>query len=136
MVFLYKKKENRQLSQHFNSSEFDCPCTNCKHTLIDLTMIEQLEKMRDLLGTKLVVTSGFRCPEYQQELKLKGYETAAGVSQHELGRAADVTNGVALGLELEEAASKAGFLAIGRGKHWVHVDMRTGKERRWSYAKS
>jgi uncharacterized protein YcbK (DUF882 family) len=135
MVFLYKKKEGRQLSTNFNSNEFDCPCSNCKHTLIDIRMVEQLEIMRSVLGTKLVINSGFRCPDHQQELRLKGYETSIGPSTHELGQAADVTNGVALGIELEEAAVKAGFKAIGVASHWVHVDMRGPKERRWKYAK-
>lgn len=123
------------LSLHFSVAEFNCPCKECILTVVDLDIIPKLEALRTLLGTKLTITSGYRCRAYQEALRLRGYETALGVSQHELGRAADVSNGVSLGHELEDAAHKAGFKAVGVGSNWVHVDLRDDKDRRWSYAK-
>jgi len=131
---IYTKGKSIQLSTHFLSKEFDCPCTDCKETKIEGLLVSQLEAMRTILGSKLQITSGFRCEDYQNQLKLRGYETATGISQHTLGNAADVTNGVSTGLELEEAARRAGFLAVGVGKHWVHVDLRNDKTRSWKYS--
>lgn len=131
---LYSKDKNIQLSTHFWSKEFSCPCDDCKQTLIDKILVSQLEAMRTILGSKLRITSGYRCQDYQDQLALRGYETSKN-SQHLLGKAADVTNGVSPGHELEDAARRAGFLAVGVGSNWVHVDLRgeNGKQRRWIY---
>lgn len=123
------------ISKYFNKSEFLCPCGNCKDFEIDAELLEKLDAMRELHGGPLKVTSGYRCAAYQEQLKLRGYETATGVSQHTLGRAADVTDGVTPGYELEDQARKAGFKAVGVGKNWVHVDLRSDKDRKWSYVK-
>lgn len=121
------------LSKYFKKDEFKCPCGSCKDFEIDLELLEKLDKMRELVGGPLKVTSGYRCAAYQEQLRLRGYETAAGVSQHELGRAADVTNGVTPGYELEALARQAGFRAVGVGKLFVHLDLRDDKDRRWTY---
>lgn len=131
MIITYKKDTNTQLSTHFNSSEFTCPCQDCKITLIDKDLVSHLEAMRTLLGSKLHITSGYRCQGYQDQLTLRGYETAKN-SQHVLGRAADITDGVTPGMELEDMARRAGFESVGVGKAWVHVDLRPGY-RRWVY---
>lgn len=137
MTLQYKKQEARQISEHFNSNEFDCTCDQCKITLVSIPMVTALELLRTNLNTPIKITSGYRCANKQNQLRLMGYETSKGTSTHELGEAVDITNGIALGLELEEAAQKAGFSSIGVGKHWVHVDMRdfgnTNVKRRWSY---
>ena len=134
-VLMLPKKNNLQITPHFNSNEFDCPCSYCNHTLIHPDLPKFLELMRHILGSKLSITSAYRCPEYQKQLTFKGYETAKGISQHNLGNAVDVTNGVSLGTELEDAAKEAGFMSIGVGKNWIHVDLRMDKERRWYYNK-
>lgn len=136
-VKTYPKKAGVKLSEHFSSSEFDCPCGHCDSTLIDETLIDRLEKTRGTLGTPLRINSGYRCARYQEELRLRGYETATGVSQHELGRAADIMSakdGVG-GIEIESAARASGFRAVGVGHSWCHVDLRDDKDRRWEYTK-
>lgn len=131
----YKKGKRAQLSDHFYSTEFDCPCDDCGWTEIDPVLISQLEAMRTIKGSKLVIQSGYRCENYQQQLKLRGYETAVGISQHQLGKAADIGDGVTPGHELEDMARRAGFLAVGVGRTFIHVDTRTGKKRSWKYTK-
>lgn len=134
---LQKSSDKPQwLSKYFKKAEFACPCGTCKDFEIDLELLEKLDKMRELHGGPLKVTSGFRCSTYQQELRIRGYETSVGVSTHQMGQAADVTDGVTPGYELADQAEKAGFLAIGIGPNWVHVDLRgsdDGKRRRWAY---
>lgn len=131
-IIKYDKRDRKSLSLHFSSNEFNCPCSDCKETLVSDTLVERLEKMRVDLGVQLHVTSGYRCKGYQEQLRLRGYETATGISQHELGNAADISNGVLRGDELAEAAEKAGFTCIGVGKTWCHLDVRPGPKR-WSY---
>ena len=133
MLNKYKKGSNTKLSDHFNSNEVDCKCSECSETLIDSELIVRLERMRTLTGP-LSITSGYRCQAYQDALRKAGFETAAGVSQHTLGRAADVLNGVMLGAELEHCARKVGFECVGVGRTWVHVDLRPGPKR-WFYSK-
>jgi uncharacterized protein YcbK (DUF882 family) len=135
-VKTYPKKAGVKLSDHFTSSEFDCPCDSCTETLIDERLIELLEPTRRALGAPLRINSGYRCSQYQEALRLRGYETACGISQHELGRAVDIMlsgDGEATGAEIERAARAAGFKAVGVGHNWCHVDLRDDKERRWEY---
>ena len=135
MIKTFFKGDHTKLSPSFSAYEFDCKCDDCRATIIDLDLIDKLQKMRDSIGTKLVISSGYRCPSYQQQLRLRGYETAKGVSQHTLGKAVDVNNGVATGAELESYAREAGFKAVGVGKTWIHIDLRDDQERRWFYGK-
>lgn len=129
---IWHRGEVKQLSKHFTSSEFSCPCSHRTCTLqkISAVLVENLETIRQSLGVPMKITSGYRCPAYQAELKARGYETATGVSQHELGNAADVrcpekhTELVSLCEGL--------FDAVGVARSFVHVDTRAGK-RRWTY---
>ncbi len=133
MINTYKKGSNVILSNNFTSNQFDCTCDQCKETLIDSDLVDKGDKMVLLLGTRLNINSGYRCAHKQQMLKIQGYETSKGISQHQLGKAMDISNGVATGMELAEAATLAGFRAIGRALHWVHVDLREDADRRWFY---
>lgn len=136
MILRFNKGERVNLSKHFNVREFQCPCDyeDCKETKIDQDLIAKLEKMREEAGP-LRINSGFRCQHYQDELRARGYETSAGISQHTLGRASDVMRADegSVGLELEKIARKAGFKAVGVGSSFIHVDLRDDKERRWEY---
>lgn len=137
-ILRFNKNAGARLSPHFISTEFDCPCDdpNCKETIIDESLIVNLEKMHEEEQAALKINSGHRCKYYQNVLRLRGYETSTGPSKHEDGGAADVSrvderkNGV----ELEKSARKAGFTSVGVGHSFVHVDTRPGY-RRWEYTK-
>lgn len=131
----YPKDSNVQLSPHFNVSEFRCPCSQCTTTILDSGLITKLEAMRGALGLPLKINSGYRCANYQSELRLRGYETSTGRSTHEDGRAADCMAEPLTGLELEKAARSSGFKAVGVASSWAHVDLRNDKDRRWVYLK-
>jgi uncharacterized protein YcbK (DUF882 family) len=134
-VLTYKKGENAVLSPHFKSGEFVCPCSNCKETKVDSDLITKLQELREKVGSPLRVNSGYRCQAYQDELRARGYETSSGISQHTLGRAADVMRADpgSNGVELEKLARLVGFKAVGVGHSWIHIDLRDDKERRWEY---
>lgn len=134
--YLWTRGEVTDLTDHFKSSEFTCPCKNCDEQKIAIELVDKLERVRVLLGKPIKVTSGYRCRAHQLELAAKGYETAKGISQHELGRAADI---VQPGATLYEFTAmlhycEQEFQAIGEGLSFLHVDLRTDKPgRRWYY---
>lgn len=76
-----------QLTKNFNLSEFKCKC-GCEMTrpiIIELTdLAYNLQKLRDAVNKPIKVTSGYRCPHYN--LQIKG----AKESKHMLGKAADI----------------------------------------------
>lgn len=79
-----------------------------------------------------MVNSGYRCKKKQQQLREQGYETAVGVSQHELGNAADLACSP-MGMINLKAAANLEFSALGEAKTFIHVDTRKDKMRRWTY---
>jgi uncharacterized protein YcbK (DUF882 family) len=121
----------------FYSTEFDCRCNHesCNVTRIADELIGGLQELRDLLGVPIRIINGYRCAEKQRELRDRGFETAIGISQHELGRAVDLMTLCSKpGSELERIAREIGFKAVGVGHNWIHVDLRSDKVRRWEYA--
>lgn len=146
--YTWQKGSNKRLTSYFNEAEFTCPCNfePCKEQRISIDLINRLQTLRKQFKNPVKITSGFRCFFYQAALASRGYETAKGISQHELGNAADVAPvlgvirpGETNPLTLPELMVKlkdlveANFKASGQGKTFFHVDTRADKERRWSY---
>jgi uncharacterized protein YcbK (DUF882 family) len=131
----YKRGVKTALSENFSSVEFDCHCRCCKRTLIHGELISGLEAIRALLSCPITINSGYRCMNHQLELARRGFETAVGISSHEAGAAADLATGRHSGIELEKAARKAGFRAVGVSGNWIHVDLRSDRDRSWLYVK-
>jgi len=115
----------------FYKSEFECHChfPTCINQVIATSLVDKLEEASRQFPD-LVVTSGYRCPAYQKQLAAGGAETARGVSQHELGRAADLTSKQLAALQSYVLIL---FHAVGIARTFVHVDLRDDKERRWTY---
>ena len=90
-----------------------------------------LETIRTDLEQPITISSGYRCEQYQQQLRASGYETAQGVSQHELGNAADMRASSMGELLL---LCKRYFLSVGAARNFIHVDIRTDKPRLWAYS--
>jgi len=132
-VQTYQKHQGTALSPYFTSSEFDCPCSHCSTTLIDSALADKLYLLRQAIKAPIKIGSGYRCSWYQADLRARGFETAAGVSQHELGKAVDFSSAGKTGQELETFARSVGFRAVGVASTWVHVDLREDKDRRWTY---
>lgn len=131
----FKKGEKKQLSPHFNTSEFACTCTypGCIDQVISDSLIIMLEKVREELGAPIKVTSAFRCAKKQRDLRRSGIQTAVGQSSHELGIAVDLQakDMKKLGELIEKY-----FSNIGTAPSFYHIDMRpmlNGRKRRWVY---
>lgn len=127
-----KADDSIKISKHFNSNEFSDGMS--EYTLIDLDLIDILEKIREKTKCPIKITSGYRSPEKQDDLRSKGYETASGISTHQVGAAVDIYTGKHTGEELEEIARSCGVKAVGVGKSFIHIDLRSDKVRRWTYS--
>ena len=113
-----------KLSEHFDSSEFDCH--HCGQGGGDMhpRLIELLEKLRaEMGGYPLHINSGYRCPEHNRAV--------GGVknSQHVLHTAADVArpDGVPFD-DFKWYVCQLPFDGIGFYPHqdFIHVDVRDG----------
>jgi len=81
----YNFGDNTQLSPHFNVQEFRCKCSQNHDVLIAEELVDKLERLYSKLNcSKIIVTSGMRCPSY--DISIGGN----GGGQHPLGKAADV----------------------------------------------
>lgn len=121
--------------EHFRPSEFVCKCGECKEippTLVGnvLTLIENLNCIRDVVSSPIRVTSGVRCEKHNRAVG--GKEN----SMHLLGKAADITvdsmsterlAGLIDALITVEFVEDGG---LGVYKSFIHYD--TGIPRRWT----
>lgn len=131
-AYVFDKDEKSKINDYFNTSEFRCPCKNdsCKVQTINKLLIDQLTEVRIEYNQPINCNSGYRCHAHQLELAANGKETATGISQHELGKAADIRgNDMAV---LQSLCEKK-FKALGVARSFLHVDTRSDRIRRWSY---
>src|SRR3989304_552415 len=75
--------EDIVITPHFKAGEFKCNSGNWPW-LIAATLVEKLEDMRILIKRSLVITSGYRTPEYNASIG------GAKESRHIFGLAADL----------------------------------------------
>lgn len=125
---------------YFQPMEYCCPCSKeCEATRAGLhpELLDKLNLIRAALGAKIQITSGLRCQRYQDQLKARGYQTAVN-SPHVPGNYGK--HGIAVDIRCEPKPFAAllslvsqHFMAIGQGKGWIHVDLRTDKKRYWTY---
>jgi uncharacterized protein YcbK (DUF882 family) len=122
-------------TKHFKAKEFECHDNVCQRQVCDDKLLSMLEEVRELVGMPLTITSGFRCAKRQDDLRKQGLETATGISSHEMGQAADIA--CADMTKLREACEQVfAKYSIGVAKVFIHVDVRAGGPRRWSYTRS
>ena len=135
-MITFKKKENKQLSQHFNSKEFECPCSKCDNDtqVISENLIKKLELVRNDYGKPINVSSGYRCPAHNVEVG------GAVDSAHVKGLAADLIPSLITLDDLdslyESCYSIFDNIGDGRRLKFVHVDDRPPKasgKRHWIY---
>ena len=127
-VKVYTRGADIQLSKNFHLAEFTCKCGRCRNQLVDSSMLTKLQKLRDVLGVPLYITSAYRC--------LNHNASVGGVSnsRHTQGDAIDISIGNVNWRTLVEEAKKIGFTGIGYGQNrggFIHLD--TWLEREWNY---
>jgi uncharacterized protein YcbK (DUF882 family) len=85
--------------------------------------INKLQKMRDIYGHSMHISSGYRCPAHNAKIG------GAKVSLHLSGQAADIAlpsaSNYAARFKLVKAALEAGFTCIELSDLHIHVDNRS-----------
>lgn len=127
-IVTFKSGDKTALTENFTRSEFACPC-GCDSQMIEQELADKIQGIRDRLGKKIRITSGYRCVSHNASKKVGGSKQ----SRHLYGIAADwrtedrSVNPVCLGI----LAQKAWFGGIGIYWHsrgaFVHTDTRGGK---------
>src|SRR5690625_1177945 len=126
-----------QLTKNFHRKEFDCKDgtkvpIEFKNNLIRLAV--NLQKLRDDLGSPLVISSGYRTPKYNKRVG------GATLSQHLTASAGDLSQSKETPLELYkriEKLIKEGKMhngGLGLYNTFVHYDIRQ-KPARWNNSK-
>lgn len=90
-----------RLSPHFKLKEFQCNC--CGTVKIHPMLLEALERLRELWGNPIVITSGYRCEKHNTEVG------GAKESRHMKGFAADVVCIASKQARFGKLAREAGF---------------------------
>lgn len=122
----YKKGDKTKLSANFQAKEFDCSCSKCLETLIDLDHVAKLQKLREDLGSSIKITSAYRCESHNAAIG------GAKNSQHKLGTATDIRVSDMTPDEVADACEH--FDGLGRYDTFTHVDSR-GSKARWDNRK-
>lgn len=109
---------------HFEYIEFDSPdLPGSGKEFMDQDFLDLLDKARAEAKIPFKITSGFRTPEYNIDLKKRGYAVAKN-SAHMQGLAADIAvTSSANRLIIIESLLYVGFRRLGIGKGFIHVDL-------------
>lgn len=109
----------------FTLQELRCPCGKCNSTgeEMNVDFMDKVENMRLEAGFPFIVSSAYRCPQHNSEVK-----GSASKSAHTFGKGMDI---VAKGFNaymLIKLAYKYGMTGIGIYKTHVHIDNCTADE--------
>ena len=126
-----------KLTKNFDLKEFNCKDNS--ETPAELIpnlqeLANNLQILRDFLGTSLHINSGYRSPAYNKKIG------GAKFSQHLLGKAADIRSDKYTPAQIYQAIS--GLIAqgkmkeggLGRYNKFTHYDIR-GTKSRWDLRK-
>lgn len=116
---------NVQLARHFKVKEFACK-DGSPVVFIDENLYTVLDILRHKLGKPVIITSGYRTPEWNKKCN------GAKYSYHMRGMAADIRVD---GVSPKELAQKINSIVpdecgIIVYKSWVHFDVRNSKYRK------
>ena len=122
------------MSEYFSADELICP--HCGEVRMNERFMVDLVKLREYLGFPLPVTSGYRCPEYNDRISSTGLD-----GPHTKGCAVDIAvKGDKARALIGAAIAFHGFEGIGvrqKGQsRFIHLDKYTGLSPRpwvWSY---
>lgn len=90
-----------RLTEHFTLDEFRCEC--CRKVEVAYVIPYLLERIRLVVGDKVIVTSGYRCEEHNREIG------GAEDSLHTTGRAVDIITPGYSSKDLARLAYRTGF---------------------------
>lgn len=120
---------SKQLSPHFNLSEFRCKCGKSHDTLLDDALWQKLEELYAKLNcSKIIISSGYRCIAH--DIAVGG----AGGGYHTKGMAADCCcydkKGNPINTKIVSCVAQdlgfGGMANINSSYTYIHLDVRTG----------
>ena len=122
---------------YFPDDELRCKC--CGKNLIDKEFLNKLNAMRAFLDFSFPISSGYRCPNHNNEVSHSGYD-----GPHTTGRAVDIQCSHKKAFEIITNAKNFGFTGIGINQkgaiknRFIHLDdlVERGNRPRphiWSY---
>jgi len=100
---------------YFEADEFECP--HCGKVLVSRRVYEALTRLRFETGAPVIVTSGYRCSEYNRRI--------GGVPQsaHTKGLAADVlVRGSGMRFDYLRILLELGVERLGIAEDFIHLD--------------
>jgi len=117
---------------NFTEAEMRCHC-GCGRADMNPEFMEILQRVRRFYSRPMPVTSGYRCPNFDQSI--------GGAGVHPTGNAADISVAGQLSFELLIAAVGMNIRGIGFKQHgpydqrFMHLDTFTGplRPRIWTY---
>ena len=115
--------------KNFLKLEIMCPCS-CGADKISSVLIEKLQKVRNIIGRPIIITSGVRCKFYNASIKTS-MNSSHIPNEHRIGNAVDIacTNSKDK-YELVEVAQKFfNRIGISKGSYggFVHLDVDRSK---------
>ena len=120
------------VSRYFDKKELICQC-GCETCEMQPHFLEALDQLREDWGKPIVLSSAYRCPDYNDKISSSGRD-----GSHVLGVAADIRIDRKNAYELLKLAiprfNGIGINQKGTGR-FIHLDLKTGNLRPtiWSY---
>ena len=120
-------------SEHFSKEELQC--SHCGECHMDAEFLEMLEEIREAYGGPIHVTSGYRCPEYNNTISNTGT-----TGPHTTGKAVDVKVYGKKAYKLVNTAMYHGVTGIGIHQHgphegrFIHLDIIHSNVRPWIWS--
>ena len=104
--------------RYFNYEEFDSPDIQGSGQLMDSTILEMLDRARELFNKPMHINSGYRTVRHNASVGGKNK------SSHLKGLAVDIAcNNSVDRFRLYDVLRTVGFNRIGVGKTFIHVDI-------------
>ena len=123
--YIMDTDKSMNVGRHFKVKEFACR-DGSQPVFIDTFLVAILDILRDRIGKPVIITSGYRTPEWNKKCD------GAKYSYHMRGMAADIKVGSMTPKELakklnEIIPNECGIIVY---ESWVHVDTRPNKYRK------
>ena len=118
------------ITTNFDRSEFACKC-GCGYDNIDVSLVLDLQRIRNRLGRPIIVTSGCRCEKHNAA------EGGSYLSDHTKGLAVDIAvanSGERFDiLEANFRNTFPIFEIMELGKNWIHFSVNQNKPKRIAF---
>lgn len=121
---------------HFSAKELQCKCRlkTCPRHGMDDAFMRLLIRLREYVDMPLVITSAYRCPEYNQTVSTTGL-----TGPHTTGKAVDISVTGDRAILVLHAALAFSFKGIGvhqkgvQHGRYIHLDMARLAPTIWTY---